>query len=195
MEIEFKKIFGKKRRALCEANYRQNGEADSSPESSSAGKLINDQNGATGRAFAYGKYPARRNACEAIAVHNARVLLGETSCLSEVIARFQMCGAMIFSGFFGSNVYKIGKVLKSCGIPYKKTRPKRATEPGIYIFSFWNEKPLKNGIHTVAALLDKNGFTVYNLNCDGNTASTPPEVFAKRHIVGYYIKERMEKNE
>lgn len=187
MNEEISKIRSSRRRALAAANYENNSRRDADPETTTLGRTVNDQNGMTGRTFLYGDYPARHNACEAIAVHNARVLTGERSRLSDVIVRFQASGAMIRRGYFGSNVFKIGRVLKSYGVKYKRLFRRKFDRPGVYIVSFWNEKPLKNGIHTVAFTFDGEKYTTYNLHGGGKASDEAPGVYAKHFIVGYYI--------
>ena len=193
MEELFKKIRRKKKRALAERNFEINSKCDAEPETASGNRLVCDQNGARGRSFVYGNFPARHNACEAIAVHNVKVLLGMPSTLSETIARFQSLRAMIFSGFFGSNVFKIGRVLKFYGIKYKRIfRRRRLKESGLFIISFWNEKPLKNGIHTVALTHGDGGYETYNLHGNGAVSAEDPAKYGKRFITGYLITEKTE---
>ena len=188
MEVLFNKIRRKKKRALAERNFEINSKCDSDPKTTSENRIVCDQNGVRGSSFVYGKYPACRNACEAIAVHNTKVLLGVPSTLSETIARFQILRAMIFGGFFGSNVFKIGRVLKSYGIKYKRIfRKKRLREHGSFIISFWNEKPLKNGIHTVALTYDGDHYETFNLYGNNKIYCSDPAVYGKRFITGYRI--------
>jgi|GEM_PF-1695783 len=184
----FEKIKRKKKRLLAEQNYEENSRLDAEPETTTRDRVVGDQNGATGVRFVYGKYPARHNACEAIAVHNVKVLTGVPSALSETIAVFQSLRAMIFGGFFGSNVYRIGKVLRYYGITYRRFfRKKKLAVPGLYIISYWNEKPLKNGIHTVTVKNDGKNYFTYNLHGHGAVSREDPAVFGKRFIVGYRI--------
>ncbi len=188
MENMFEKIKRKKKRLIAQQNFAVNSECDRDPRTTSENRIVSDQNGARGKVFVYGNYPAQHNACEAIAVHNAKVLLGIPSTLSETIARFQSLRAMIFLGFFGSNVYKIGRVLKSYGIGYKRFfRKKHLKEPGLYIISYWNKKPLKYGLHTVALTYDGNEYCSYNRYGNSAVNHADPALFAKRFIVGYRL--------
>ena len=70
------------RAIVKQRNYTRNRTADSNPESSTANKIVNDQNKKTGKSFRYGLYKAKKNSCEAIAVHNAKVLKKRNSSLS-----------------------------------------------------------------------------------------------------------------
>ena len=188
MEKVFDKIRRRKTRLLAEQNFLINDGCDRDPRTTSEDRIVGDQNGLRGRSFVYGKYPASHNACEAIAVHNAKVLLGKPSKLSSTIAEFQNLHAMIFSGFFGSNVFRIGRVLKKEGIPFKRIfRKRRLKFPGLYIVSFWNEKPLKNGIHTVAVRYDNVKYETYNLWGNGRVSEESPLSYGKRFIIGYRL--------
>ncbi len=183
----------KPKQLLAMQNIDVNAKCDADPETTSENRIVGDQNGLRGESFVYGKYPAKRNACEAIAVHNVKVLLGIRSTLSETIVDFQCCRAMILGGFFGSNVLKIGTVMRHCGIPYKRFfRKKMLREPGLYIVSFWNKRPLKNGLHTVALEHGEDGYKTYNLYGNGTVSDSDPKKYAKRFIVGYRIGEMTE---
>ena len=190
MNEYIKTIKRKSKRALAAWNYDINSICDADPKTTTRDRVVCDQNGLRGRRFVYGDYPARHNACEVIAVHNARVILGFHSALSETVTLFHGLRAMIFHGFFGSNVYKTGKVLTALGIPYEKIRLKKMTRRGLYIISYWNEKPLKNGIHTVTVLFDGNRYTTYNLHGNGIVSREDPRQYAKRFIVGYYLGDK-----
>ena len=194
MKELFTGIKRKSKRELAKRNYEINSKCDRDPLTATENLIVNDQNGKRGESFVYGDYPASHNACEAIAVHNARVLLGQTSTLTDTIALFQDLGAMIFRGFFGSNVYRIGRVLKSLGMRYRKVKLKRMTLPGIYIISFWNKRPLKNGLHTVTVVYDGKKYVTYNLFGNGVAGREDPKNYAKKFIVGYYLEESGQMN-
>lgn len=171
-------------RALPESNDV----ADADPTTTTRNKLIKDQNGQTGGNFQYGFYPASHNACEPIAVHNAKILSGKDSSLSETMKDFISCGAMIGDGFFGSDPYAIGKVLKSSGLSYTKVTANQLSNEGIYIISFWNCNPPWNGLHTVAFEYYDGIYTTYNLFGDGyDSYLIPSDYFGDRFIIGYYI--------
>ena len=174
-------------RFLMAATNRLNNErADRDDSTSTRNKIVNDQNGVTGDAFWYGICHANWNACETIAVHNAKVLLGRESSLSETMTDFQICGSMMLLGTLGSNPYMIGTVLDYEGIPNKRVNLDNIEEPGVYIFSFWNENRM-DGIHTVACWYDGNTYTTYNLYCNGNEYTLDPRIYANDFICGYYV--------
>lgn len=101
---------------------------------------------------------------------------------------FISCGAMIGDGFFGSDPYAIGKVLKSSGLSYTKVTANQLSNEGIYIISFWNCNPPWNGLHTVAFEYYDGIYTTYNLFGDGyDSYLIPSDYFGDRFIIGYYI--------
>lgn len=169
-------------------NRRRNEAVDRDPLSTTKNRLINDQYAATGTRFSYGIHAARKNACEVIAVHNAKVLLGRESTLSQTMADFQAAGAMIGYGLFGSNPRAIGRVLRRSGIAYERVNLSGITRRGVYIISFWNDRAPWGGLHTVAVRYDGKHYTTYNLKGRGEVTSLPPAVYARRFICGYYLK-------
>ena len=173
---------------VSKRNSRQNSKVDSDSNTTTKNKIINDQNGTTGNNFEYGLYDASWNACETIAVHNAKVLKGIESSLSETMTDFQAVGAMIGYGYFGSNPIKIGSVLSYEGIDYSRVGLNEMTESGTYIISFWNENPLENGLHTVAISYDGMSYTAYNLDCYGESDPFYPSDYSTRFICGYYLR-------
>ena len=139
--------------------------------------------------FEYGLYQASWNSCEAIAVHNAKVLQKKESTLSQTISDFQSAGAMIGYGYFGSNPYAIGKVLKNSNIEYSRVGLGDMNVEGTYIISFWNEGAPWNGLHTVAVNYDGSLYTAYNLKCDGSeTKLYDLSDYSRYYICGYYLR-------
>ena len=159
--------------------------ADADPAFCTANRLVTDQNGKTGSAFSLGKYPARHNACEAIALHNAKVLTGRASTLSDAIEAVVKGGAVPGRGFFGTLPWKLGKVLKREGVAAKRVKFRELAADGVYIVSFWNKKPWKNGLHTVAAVQKGGSFTLFNWG--GTTVWTEEErgKMKRRYVCGY----------
>lgn len=169
-------------------NRRRNEAVDRDPLSTTKNRLINDQYAATGTRFSYGIHAARKNACEVIAVHNAKVLLGRESTLSQTMADFQAAGAMIGYGLFGSSPRAIGRVLRRSGIACERVGLADMTRRGVYIISFWNDHAPWGGLHTVAVRYDGQHYTTYNLKGRGEVTHLPPAVYARRFICGYYLK-------
>lgn len=168
-------------------NRRRNEAVDRDPSRTTKNRLINDQYAATGTQFSYGIHAARKNACETIAVHNAKVLLGRNSTLSQTMADFQSAGAMIGYGLFGSNPRAIGRVLRRSGIAYERVSLADMTRQGVYILSFWNDRAPWGGLHTVAVRYDGKRYTTYNLKGRGEVTYLPPAVYARHFICGYYL--------
>lgn len=170
---------------VSKRNSKRNSKVDENPETTTKNKIITDQDGATGQNFEYGLYPAQHNACETIALHNAKVLKGIDSSLSETMSDFQSSGAMIGYGYFGSNPYCIGDVLKYEGIEYSRVGLDELTESGVYIISYWNNGTLPT-IHTVCVAFDGEVYITYNLGENGVLFSSP-DTYASKYICGYYL--------
>ena len=172
-------------RHVSKRNSRRNSKVDSDPTTTTKNKIINDQNGATGDNFEYGLHDASWNACEAIAVHNAKVSKGIDSSLSETMTDFQSAGAMIGYGALGSNPYQIGSVLNNEGIEnYRVSNPANMTLYGTYIMSFWNGKPWCSSLHTIAFSYTSQGCVAYNLYGDGNST---PDFDSSNHSNHIYV--------
>lgn len=170
-----------RKKELVRENYRLNALADECKETTTENRLVTDQNGATGRAFVMGKYPAKHNACEAISLHNAKVLLGLPSRLSDAIDAMFKNGVVGGKGFFGVLPWRLGKVFEAEGLAYRKVKFDELSQNGIFVVSFWNKKPLKNGLHTVAAETKDGATTLFNYA--GKTKLD--EEMKKRYICGY----------
>lgn len=148
-------------------------------------RIINDQNGSTGNSFMYGFFPAKWNGCKAIAVHNAKVLMGIESSLSETMTDFQSVGAMIGYGLFGSDPNLIGRVLEKEGIGYSRVTINEMTESGVYIMSYWNSSSIWDGLHTVAVYYDGSTYMAYNTQ--GSARKIEILDYSDRYICGYYL--------
>jgi len=173
--------------SLASRNLEVNAAVDRDPHTTTIATIVNDQNGVTGRLFVYGAYPARHNACEAIAVHNAKLLKGVPSSLSQTINDFQCGHAMIGRGFLGSNVLAIGRILSASGLSWRRVGLRDLADKGLYIISFWNGRIPWDGIHTVTVRHDGQGYTTYNLAGDGRVSQRSPVDYAKSYICGYRL--------
>lgn len=170
------------------ANSRYNAKADANPKTATRGRLINDQNGITGHCFRYGLFAARLNSCEAIAVHNAKTLMGIDSSLSQTMHDFQRARTMVLLGAWGSNPYAIGRLLKKEGIACRRISLTELNRGGLYIISFWNRNKPWHGLHTVALSYDGKIYTTYNLNGGGTVSNRNPQEYASDYICGYSLK-------
>ena len=182
------KVFVTGYKHISNRNSIINSQVDSDPLTTTHNKIVNDQYGTTGSAFEYGLYKAAHNACGTIAVHNAKVLEGIESSLSETISDFQSVGAMRGYGFFGSKSHAIGRVLKKEGIAYSRVGINEMTNTGTYIISFWNENPPWGGIHIVAVTYDGAAYTAYNLEGYGCPSPITLSDYKGRYICGYYLR-------
>jgi hypothetical protein len=120
-------------------------------------------------------------------VHNAKVLLGRESTLSETITDFHLLGARIGLGYFGSNPYTIGDVLAYEGIQYSCVEVANMANPGVYVISYWNSHSVLDGLHTIAVSYDGTAYTAYNLYGNGKEYSINPVDYSDRFICGYYL--------
>lgn len=168
---------------ITEENYQHNSAVDSNPETTTQNRILNDQNGATGKNFKYGIFDASHGVCEAIAVHNAKVLLGMDSSLSNTIRDCQESWQMLLLGVLGTNPWSIDVVLNRSGISSTRVGLNEMTNPGVYIISYWHS----SGAHTVAVLFDGSTYTTYNLYGNGIEYYYHPTEYAGNYIAGYYL--------
>ena len=168
-------------------NSKHNSELDSNSETTTAGKLITNQNESPAKDFKYGFYNASWNGCEAIAVHNAKLLMGKSSSLSETIDHFYDANAIIGAGGFGSFPSRIGQVLESYGIKYKCVGIDEMTQSGIYIISYWNASHPFKGLHTIAITYYNEEYRSYNSRYDNDNNYTPA-IHGERFICGYFLE-------
>ena len=102
--------------------------------------------------------------CEAIAVYNAKILLGHSDVsLAKVIADFEEEGAVVLqesviNGLLGGNPYSMSRVLERNGLQYSSIDSfNDIEEPGIYIVSFWNTHWVGGELHTITIEVKENG--------------------------------------
>ncbi len=174
-------------KAMIEANFEINNKIDTDPKTTTKNRLINDQSGANISKFQYGSFAANYNACGAIAVHNAKVLLNKTSSLSQTIYDIQNTSALVLGGIAGSNTDMVPEIMKKYGIKCTVVSPDRMNTVGVYIISFWQNSPPWNGTHTVAVYYDGNKHTAYNYKGDGSVNKIVPTSFGDKMIVCYKI--------
>ena len=168
---------------ISDANYEHNSSIDDNPDTTTRNRILNDQNDATGQNFRYGDYPASHSACEAIAVHNAKILLGMESTLSETIRDCQESWQMLLLGALGTNPWTVDVVLDGYGISSTKVGLNEMTSPGVYIVSYWHA----TGAHTVAVFFDGSVYTTYNLYGNGKEYYFHPSEYASNYIAGYFL--------
>lgn len=178
---------------VMEENYLNNRRFDGDPRTSTKNRIINDQCGATGHSFRYGSFGADYNACEVIALHNALVLTGWESSLSEAIKTVQLSGGMFCCGKWGTKLSRIGQITKSeYGLTARVVRKiERIDRDGVYIMSFWNcGRDVLQGLHTVALKRENGVFCAYNLTGCRAVTLTADELSA-RYKGGFIIAYRI----
>lgn len=180
---------------IISRNFARNSALDNNTNKrgvSTRNKLINEQNKEQIQRFEYGNYSAKENSCEVIAVHNAKLLTGRQSSLSETIRDFQRNGLMIGDGSLGSNPYKLDVILDKYGMEYTSVKLDEMTRQGIYVISYWRDGMALNGCHTVAVEYKQDMYITYNLYGDGEIKTMSPNEYAKGYIVGFYLGEKKE---
>lgn len=106
----------------------------------------------------YGLFPMSFNGCEVISVYNALEYLNIPQEINDV--RKYMERYAVFGGFFGCNIYCIGKALNHFGAEFEKAES--ADNAEAVIVSSWTGKPFLSTIHTVFCVRDNNEIKVYN---------------------------------
>ncbi len=176
--------------ALKKSNQVNNARIDNDKSTTTHNIIINNQKKAPITDFNYGVRPANKNGCEAIAIHNAKVLEGVDSTLTDTFADIQDHNGMWLFGIFGTYPHIADDVIEDSGLNCTLVNLSEMTAPGTYIISYWNE-PIRDGIHTVAISYNGYEYTVYNTckNCrDGEFATCDTlDEFKKGFICGYHI--------
>lgn len=180
-------VYGAAAVVVSVRNSRVNGALDADPKLSTRNRMIHHQNSRAGALYRFGLYHASYNACEVIAVHNAKLLLGISSSYSATVRDFQKAGAMVGLGVFGSNPYLIGRVLRRSGIPFCRLKKGELRGPGVYIVSFWNEGKPWHGLHTVAAYFNGESFQFYNFGGQISRKEASGSVFFENNYICSYF--------
>jgi len=159
-------------------------------EQPALGEMINGQGlGAVSR-LRYGICRMSFNGCEVIAVHNALVYLGKPQPLKDIA--FFMERFRVLLGFFGCNVYRVGRALEHYGVAYERTKDVGDAEA--FIVSFWTKLPLLSPIHTVFCVRTPDGIKVYNRynNFSSMSVCKSMQDVAGRHrpLAVYRLKEQ-----
>ena len=153
--------------------------------------IINGQEREAYANYLNGLSTVGESGCEAIAIHNSRVLLGMDSTLNESLYMVNKNSANILFGFWGTNAYSLSRVLDDYEMDYKEVGSDNLTDNGVYIVSFWNDTTPSEGYHTVAMTNNNGYYTVYN---DYNKAVKPFPGYniteiKDNYITGYYLGE------
>ncbi|MBR1738945.1 MAG: hypothetical protein IJ737_01520 [Ruminococcus sp.] len=108
----------------------------------------------------YGLCPMSFNGCEVISVYNAMQYLGKPCNIADIALYMERFRVLI--GFFGCNVYRIGKALTHFGAEWKRIRRKVPGDTAAFIISFWTGRRLLSSVHTVFCIRKPHGILVYN---------------------------------
>ena len=164
-------------------NNANNKALDKNPQTTTRNKIIRDQHADEYVGFKYGLYNISWNGCEAIAIHNVKLLKGMESDLSQTMIDCQNADIMFGYGLFGSVPKRIGRVLDRYGIAYQKISSiDEISEYGTYILSYWNGARLFSSLHTVAVVYSEDGYEILNDPTDFT------DIKEKKFICGYYIE-------
>lgn len=157
-------------------------------ENIKSGQMINGQALGAVSEMRYGICCMSFNGCEVISVYNALVYMKREKPLYEIA--FYMERFRMLAGFFGCNVFKVGKALEHYGINYMRSGEIGSAE--IFIVSYWTGKRFLSSIHTVFCIRTADGINIYNRynncpevrRCKENSEIAEPE----KIIVVYVIK-------
>ncbi len=163
-------------------NLKYNTERVQQPE---FGKMINGQGMGLVSKLRYGICHMSFNGCEIIAVHNALVYLNMPQKLTEVA--FYMERFRLLMGFFGCNVYMLGRALAH----FEALCPRIKSIDGVeaFIITFWTKQPFLSSIHTVFCVKTAGGIKVYNRYNNVDTTylcANVEEIAGKRPPIAIY---------
>lgn len=99
-----------------------------------------------------------RSGCEIIAVCNALEYLGIEKKVEDVCRYMRRYCVLL--GFFGCNIYCIGRALKHFGADCMRIKSADASKA--FIISSWTGKPFLSAIHTVFCVNEGERIRVYN---------------------------------
>ncbi len=159
-------------------NYNNNSKKETT---ASINKTVNNQDDDSVSSLSVGVGNVADNGCGAVAIHNAKVLEGKESTMSDTIKDVQNSGGLILAGTLGVNPFVIKNILKKSGIQSTTVGLDELNQPGTYIIAYWNSEDIRYGAHFVTVEYDGNEYTTYN----GPKGS--PQGYAKNYIFGYRI--------
>ncbi len=150
--------------------------------------MINGQGLGNVSKLRYGLCPMSFNGCEVISVYNALQYIGKPQKLQDIAFFLEKYRMLL--GFFGCNMFRLGKALEKFGADYERCDSVKGLPA--FIVSFWTGKPFLSTVHTVFCVREKGRICVYNRynNCGTVKYAKKPEEIFGRHkpIVVYCIK-------
>lgn len=181
---------------LAQLNLRKNLKLEKDGDSGySLGKYIYRQD--TLEKMKFGNVNMKFAGCELIAVYNAiKDVNGSATKLSKIIYSAEMLGYTVASGLFGTNPYRVGKLLTQFGLKYSVVRRPQKLERkrgNRYIISNWNTNSLFGKLHTyMMKVMPGKKINSYN-EYDLDKVNEHPEGFKKMlegkpFIIGYKVK-------
>ena len=143
---------------------------------------VNSQYATSVKNLKIGHFTVGDNGCGAVEIHNAKVLKGIDSTLSETILSMQQNNGFIFGGALGTNPLSVQKILRKSGIRSTSVSLSEINKPGVYIIAFWNNDSIWDGAHYVALKYNGKRYRTYN-----NFSRHNPHDYATRYICGFYL--------
>ena len=134
--------------------------------------MINGQGRGDVSRLRYGICHMSFNGCEVISVYNALQYKGKPKPLPEVAAFMERYRLLM--GFFGCNVYCVGRALRHFGVESQFTRDVSGAEA--FIVSYWTGRPFLSMIHTVFCRKTARGIAVYNRYNNSETVQHLPDI-------------------
>lgn len=178
-ETAMKKIFGLRKR-----NYSRNIGQAAKPV---VGDMINGQGMGDVSKQRYGLCHMSFNGCEVISVYNALNYIGIPQPLWEIAVYLERY--RVLAGFFGCNVYRLGKALEHFGADWERIKTPADTECPAFIVSYWTGRRFLSSIHTVFCHRQSNGIMVYNRynNCPTvQLCRTLEDIIGKKRPISAY---------
>jgi len=154
---------------------------------------INGQSMGAVSGMKFGRSTVSYSGCEVIAVYNALHLLGRGQPFPE-IARY-MERFRILLGFWGANLFLLGRVLRHFGLHAKRVRNRARIAAALgrgqtALFVYWVGKRFRSPVHTVCIRQGKaDTVCVYNQynNCDRALQLTPEQILSRNVMFAYLI--------
>lgn len=147
--------------------------------------MINGQGKGDIAQLRYGLSTMSYSGCEVISVYNALVYLGIPRPIHDIALYMERYRVML--GYWGCNVYCLGKALGRFGVEYE--RVKTTEESKAFIVSYWTGKRFRSSIHSVFCVRKREGIVVYNQynNCQRELLyKTDEEVIGKLRLIAVY---------
>lgn len=150
-----------------------------------SGRMINGQGLGDVSRLRYGLCRMGFNGCEVISVYNALQFIGKPQPLQEVA--FFLEKYRLLLGFFGCNVFRLGKALDKFGAAYERIG--EIGDTPAFIISFWTGRPMMSAVHTVFCTRENGRFKAYNRynNCGTvRYGDAPEDIFGKYKPLAIY---------